>query len=194
MRSVDEDHFQRIACEINLASCQSALGQLEDAIVGYRSTLERFDRLLPDGHAATARVKSLLAQAVHRQGDLESAEELLLDALRVQRDSGTGLQLADSLVGIGAVWNDLHRPDEAESVLLQGIDTLVAELATDHWSIGEARLELAAALLDSGRTEEAMTQFDTGMQLFTGLPPDDLWLQDRVASLSEKLTSQGSDD
>ncbi len=192
--SVDEDHFQRIACEINLASCLTALGQLDGAIAGYRSTLERFDRMLPDGHQATARVKSLLAQAVHRRGDLEAAEDLLLDALRVQREGGLGLHLADSLVAIGAVWNDLRRPDEAESTLLEGIDALAEELPTDHWLIGEARLELAAALLGLGRNEEALAQFETGRELLSGLPPDDGWLHNRVANLGERLASHGSED
>ena len=193
-RSVDEDHFQRIACEINQASCQAALGQLYEAIAGYRSTLERFDRILPEGHPATARVKSLLAQAVHRRGDLGAAEELLLDALRVQREGGLGLHLSDSLVGMGAVWNDLHRPDEAERVLLEGIVTLEAELTTGHWMIGEARLELAGALLQLGRHEEALSEFDIGMEFLTDLPPDDVWLHNRVASLGERLASHGSAD
>ena len=87
-RSVDEDHFQRIACEINLASCQSALGQLGEAIAAYRSTLDRFDRLVGEAHPATARVKSLLGQALHRRGDLIEAERLLSEALTVQREGG----------------------------------------------------------------------------------------------------------
>ncbi len=192
--SVAEDHFQRIACEINLASCQSSLGQVDEAVAAYRSTLARFDRLLGEAHPASARVKSLLAQSLHRRGDLEEAEQLLLDALEVQREGGSGLHLADSLVGLGSVWNDEGRAEEAEVVFLEGLEARQAELDPDHWLIGEAHAELAGALLQLGRDEEAVALFSEGIELLSGLPPDDVWLHNRVASLGEQLASHGREN
>ncbi len=194
MSSVDEDHFQRIACEINLASCQSSLGRLDEAIDGYRSALQRFDRLLGGTHLATARVKSLLAQTLHRRGDLGGAEQLLVEALQVQREGGIGLNLADSLVSLGAVWNDQGRAEEAVSPLLEGLEARETDLGPSHWLIGEARVELAESLHALGRDQEAIAQFEAGQELLRGLPPDDVWLHNRVASLGEGLASHGSED
>ena len=192
--SVSEDHFQRIACEINHASCQSALGQHDSAVAAYRSTLERFERLLGEEHQATARVKSLLAQALQRQGDLEEAEQLLLDALTVQREGGSKLNLADSLIGLGSIWCDSDQASLAEPALREGLALRQAELTPDHWLIGRAQLELAGALHQLGRDEEANSLFAEGVALFSGLPLDDDWLHNRGASLAEQLASHGRED
>jgi serine/threonine-protein kinase len=194
IQSVDEDHFQRIACEINLASCQSSLGQHDSAIAAYRSTLDRFSRLLGEEHQATARVKSLLAQSLQRRGELEEAERLLSEALLVQRDGGSKLNQADSLIGLGSVQRDLNQASRAEPSLRQGLALRQEELVPGHWLIGEAQLELAGALHQLDRIEEASVLFSEGTELLSGLPPDDVWLDNRVAILGERLASHGSEN
>ena len=194
IQSVDEDHFQRIACEINLASCQSSLGRHDSAIAAYRSTLERFSRLLGEEHQATARVKSLLAQSLQRRGDLEEAEQLLSEALIVQRDGGSKLNQADSLIGLGSVQRDLNQASRAEPSLREGLALRQEELVPGHWLIGETEIELAGALHQLDRNEEASVLFSEGTELLSGLPPDDVWLDNRVADLGERLASHGSEN
>jgi tetratricopeptide (TPR) repeat protein len=76
------------ATEINLASLQLELGETGQAILGYRSALERFESLLGSTHNATARVQSLLGKALHVHGDLEESEGLLRRALEAPVANG----------------------------------------------------------------------------------------------------------
>ncbi len=84
----EPEAFQRIAAEINLASLQLELGQIDESVRGYRSALERFESLVGPTHNATARVQCLLGSALHRRGDLAGAEVLLRTALENQIVNG----------------------------------------------------------------------------------------------------------
>jgi serine/threonine-protein kinase len=84
MATREPGFFPRLAAEMNLASLELGLGNVDKAIAGYRSALERLEALLGPSHSATARGQSLLGVALHRQGDRTEAEELLRSALDIQ--------------------------------------------------------------------------------------------------------------
>lgn len=184
--SVDENHFARIATEINLASLELALGAVGEAVALYRGGLERLERLAGAESAAATRVRSLLGVALHRAGDPAGAEPLLRTALERQRAGGRPLDLADTLVGLGAVASDLGRGAEALELLDEALDLRLTALATDHWSIAEARIERAGALLRLGRHPEARAELEgAAPRLAAGPGPD--WARRRAARFAAAL-------
>ncbi len=148
------DAFNRIAMEINLAGLDVALGDLDEALLLYRNGLDRFERLTTPGSRPSTRVRSLLGIARHRAGDPEGAERLLRTALEAQRADGVPIQLAETLIGLGAVMTDRERAADAEPLLREGLAIRLELLPDDHWQVAEARIELAGALLARPRRTE----------------------------------------
>ena len=114
----EPDSFQRIAAEINLASLQLELDQIDESVRGYRSALERFESLLGPTHNATARVQSLLGVALHRRGDFIEAEALLKTALETQTANGEReLTVSRTRDGLESLLRDQGRIEEADAIL-----------------------------------------------------------------------------
>ena len=108
-------HFNRIAAEINLASLQAELGELDQAIAGYRSALERFESLLGPTHNATARVQSLLGLALAKRGDGRESESLLRQALETQTSNKAPEAHIDATrQGLESLLGDQGRATEVE--------------------------------------------------------------------------------
>ena len=183
----EDTKFERIAAEINLATLQRELGELDESVAGYRSALRRFESLVGPTHNATARVQSLLGLAVHRQGEQEEAEELLRRALETQRSNGIqGITLAETVLGLGIVLCDQGRPAEAEPLLREGLEIRCGSQPADHWQVGEARVELAAALFLLGQRQEAEKNLRSGTQILaTSLAPEDWRLRRAEAAKAE---------
>jgi len=117
-RDVEPTQFARIAAEINLASLQLGLDEIDESVAGYRSALERFDSLVGPTHNATARVQCLLGIAVHRQGDLNEAEQLLRQALATQTANGVPETIeAETRDGLESVLRDQGKTAEADTLL-----------------------------------------------------------------------------
>jgi tetratricopeptide (TPR) repeat protein len=109
--------FHRIAAEINLASLQLELGEVDQSIAGYRSALERFEDLVGPSHNATARVQCLLGLALYRRGDLIEAETLLRTALATQTANGVAeSQVAETREGLDGLLTDQGRTAEADAL------------------------------------------------------------------------------
>jgi serine/threonine-protein kinase len=117
-RNQEPTFFARIAAEINLASLELELGEIDAAIAGYRSALERFESLVGPTHNATARVQSLLGIALHRRGDLVEAEALLKTALETQTANGAReLRVSSTRDELEGLLRDQGRIEEADAIL-----------------------------------------------------------------------------
>ena len=182
-RTVEPSHFARIATEINLASLELALGNVDEAVALYRSGLERFERLTGTNSQPAARCRSLLGAALHRAGQAEPAEAMLRAALDRQREGGRPLDVADSLAGLGSVLTDLGRADEALPLFDEALALRLAALAPEHWSIAELRIERAGALLLLGRPREAADEAASGTAVLEGLSGHD-WARRRAGRLA----------
>ena len=118
MANREPTFFPRIAAEINLASLELGLGNVEAAIAGYRSALERFEDLVGPTHNATARVQCLLGVALHQSGDLEEAETLLRTALTTQIvNNASAAHINPTRDGLAEVLRTQGRHDEIATLM-----------------------------------------------------------------------------
>ena len=152
-----ETHFSRIAANMNLASLRLETGKVAEAEDLYRFGLALIEQQLGDQHAATARARSLLAQALQRNNQMAEAQTNFRAALDVQRQSAPAQLLATTLIGLGGSLRDQGQFAAAEPLLREGVEKREAELPTGHWQVAHARSELAGCLLRMGRYDEAAT-------------------------------------
>ena len=185
--SVDENQFERIGGEVNLASLYVELGRLDEAIPIYRSALARFDRLMGPDDIPTVRVASLLARALHRQGQLSESEDLYRHAVRQQRISSPPKFLGESLIGLGAVLCDLKDYETALPLLEEGLAIYQQALPEGDWRIGQSRIELAGALIDPDRPDEADNQLEAGLTLLADAGVKDAWIEARAKRFGQQL-------
>jgi len=152
----EETDFHRIASEINLASLRRETGRPSEAEALYRRALERIIALVGEEHAATARVRSLLAGCLYDLDKLEEAELQAQLALESQRGLAVPpLHLAATELLLGSVLVESRRLDEAEPLLVEALRRRREALPASSWQIAEAELQLARLMLISGRFEEA---------------------------------------
>ena len=138
------DDFTRIGAEINLATVELELGNLDDAVAIYRDALSRFEARLGPEHQATARARALLGVTLARAGAFAEAEAALRSALVVQLGSGTDPMSPDqTLLALGRLLLDDGRLDEADDLLADALTRRLAVVAAEHWTVAEVRLELA---------------------------------------------------
>jgi eukaryotic-like serine/threonine-protein kinase len=148
------DHFTRIGAEINLATVEYELGQLDDALAIYRDALGRFESMLGPDHQATARARSLLGATLARLGDTAKAEAALVEALRVQREgAGDPMSPDDTLLALARHYLDHGRLGESEALLAEALALRQDMLRDDHWRVAEVRLELAALAQERGNPD-----------------------------------------
>lgn len=128
-------------------------GEFSDAIVLLRRGLERWTRT--GGNVRVPFVKSALAEAVARQGNLDAALELIDECLaQIDRQSGQErLWLAEVLRLKGWMLMRQERYDEAESQLRASIDCAHSQHAKS-WELRGATT-LAGLLATQGRRDEA---------------------------------------
>jgi tetratricopeptide (TPR) repeat protein len=192
-KTMSEDYFERIGSEINLASMHTALGRPHLGEPLYRSALERFQRIVGRNHIATIRVESLLARSLHRMGRLEEAEALYHHAVVEQRKDAPKSQLAESLIGQGALLCDQGQPEQAEPLIREGLALNRELLPQGHWKIGVGEVELGVSLIQLGRVAEARTAVEEGTGKLSEYGIDDLWILERAARLRAQLDHHPQD-
>jgi serine/threonine protein kinase len=186
--TVDENHFHRIAAEINLASLLRGLGELDESIVLYRASHARLESLLGSEHVATARAQSLLGQALHQSGELPEAETQLTAALRKQEEQGAKeLVVAESLISLGAVLGDRNLGVQAEALLRRGLGLRLDSRGEGDWTVAEAQVELAGALIQLGELDEAAALLESGGDVLASDRFEDLWRNDRAGRFAAQL-------
>jgi serine/threonine-protein kinase len=169
-----ERSIYRIAAEINQATLDRELGNLESSERDCRHALARLAELVGEDHRSVARARSLLGATLHRQGRLDAASRQLELALEVQLSGDvTPSHLGATLTVLGMIRNDQGRHREAEALLRQALDAALSWLPEDSWQVATIRSELGAALLDSGRSEDGRAQIEAGWErLWATLGPD----------------------
>ena len=140
----------------------------------------------------TVRVESLLARALHRQGELREAEDLYRHAVSRQRVHSPPNFLAESLIGLGAVLCDQDIPDEAEPIITEGLEINQQALSEDDWRIAGARIELAGSLIQQNRLEEADEQLQIGVELLEQSTIQDRWINSRAIRFRNQLDDRST--
>jgi eukaryotic-like serine/threonine-protein kinase len=187
--SVEATSFSRIASEINLASLRLEEGALKESERLYRQALAHFETLLGEDHQATARVRTLLARCLQVAGELDEAESQFRRSLLDQRESADPMRLAETLIGFAALLSDTGRAFEAEPLLREGLELLLAPRRPVRWRVAEAQLELGGALLRLGRVGEAEGLIRAGSAVLNEDLPAGNFRQERSSRLLGELAA-----
>ncbi len=185
--SMDENDFHRLAAEINLASLRRESGELEISERLYRLALRRLIGLVGENHAATARVRSLLAGNLRELHRLEEAEPMARRALDAQRGLAVPpLHLAASAMALGSILVDRGRYDEARPLFDEALDIRRSALPPDSWKVAETELERARWMVSTGRDEDARAELVKALPVLTRCLPAD----DRRLALARKINDR----
>ena len=177
-------NFHRIAAEINLASLRSESGHPELAEPIYRSALQRLQNLVGEEHAATARVRSLLAACLRQLDRPDEAEREARRALDLQRRLPVPpLQLADSALTLGALLIDRGDLDAARPWIEEASTLRRGALRPDSWRVAEVDLQRARLMLAEGRRDGARARLENVLPTLSGQLPKG----DRRVALAQLL-------
>lgn len=159
------EHFQRAGNHLYLAINQNNFaaililyGEWGRAEVLVRAAIE----LLKDSASLSTQgaAYDTLAQICLLRGDLDEAEKLLADALKLLSEIKTGRWNESSAqMTIGRCHLARGRPDLAVDCLRQAID-IASRLGDTQHLVPEARLWLAEAFLQQGHLEQARVEVD----------------------------------
>jgi tetratricopeptide (TPR) repeat protein len=141
---------------INLGRARAALGQVENAIAGYRAAIKLNPNL------ASAYFE--LAALQQRSGRLEDAETTYRKLLRVMPDN------AQAKLMLGWVLMEAGKPADAETLLRRALSLAPDDKTLDHKTRASLRNGVAWAMRRQNRHEEALTEFDAVRALDPAMP------------------------
>jgi serine/threonine protein kinase/Tfp pilus assembly protein PilF len=102
-----------------------------------------------------ASVQNQLGILEYERGNLETAERHMRATLAFHRRLGDHPLLTESLVNLGALLEDLQRPEEAEALYREGLDIARRTLGQDHDIVTATLNNLGVLLSNQGRASEA---------------------------------------
>jgi serine/threonine protein kinase len=137
-------------------------GREEELLALLEESLESQRRSQGAGHPNTLRSAANLALQLRRQGELERAEELLVQAAEGFRlitgpDHLEVLRTESDLVGL---YIDLGRLEEAEPMARRHVEVAQRTLPVDSYDLARFRLRLGLVLEDTGGEDQALEQFE----------------------------------
>jgi serine/threonine-protein kinase len=151
-RSLGPDHQRTTVVQSNLAAMQSTRGDHEGAATQQREILERRTRLFGRRHPATASTMTLLASELLALGQPAEAEQLLREALDIQRQADGGRA---ELIGTLRVLGDVQQRRGRHVEALAAYDSARALILQLY---GEAHPEMVAVLSRSAVVHDALGQ------------------------------------
>ncbi len=150
-----------LASRHKLSMILAARGENEAAAREARATLDLQREVLGDEHAATLTTMQGLANMLIATGDLDTAEQLARESLH-GFETRYGEAHAQSLAAMNTLAylsEERARPDEAEA-LYRRIIAIEERAHTSHPTSLAPRNNLAMLLLETGRVETALVEFD----------------------------------
>jgi serine/threonine-protein kinase len=144
------DHQRTLNVQSNLATMHSVAGNQDAAILQHRDILERRTRLYGSRHLSVANSKMMLAHALLSGRQNAEGEQLLLDALAIQREAGARAHdIAVTTRMLGELKARARRFDEALSYFTEALGVLRTAGA-------DANSEVALLLGKQGYMHEAL--------------------------------------
>jgi tetratricopeptide (TPR) repeat protein len=185
------DHQRALIAQSNLATIQSVAGDQAAAAALHRDILERRKRVYGPRHASVAHSMMLLANTLTRLGEVAETEQLLTDALAIQRETGARLDdQATTLRNLGEVLRRQNRVSDALARFTEAVG-LMRAAGTDTTS--EMSLMLAhqaAAHNRLGNRSAAERGFRDALNVATrALGPNHLRTLEFRIALAEFLAS-----
>ncbi|PLW81989.1 hypothetical protein CWI75_12930 [Kineobactrum sediminis] len=175
-RQLYGDSHPSVALSLStLGSMYRNQGNLELARSNYLDALDMQRQLLGTEHPEVARVMNNLAFVYHDEGNLDDAMAMSSAALEIQRKvlGDVHPNVGSSLAVQGRWQMEAGDVPAANDLLQKALDIQLSSLKKDHPDLAITRVDLAEALLLSGRNEEALEQARLGeASLIRALSPD----------------------
>ncbi len=175
-RILGSSHLQTIKHRHSLALVYKAQGNFVKAEAALRTlNLGSLDTGEMSYHPEILSARGTLASILREQGNVKHASRIyekvlvLRKAHRGEEDPATYLTLNN----LAACYFHLGRTEEAEMLLNESLEGLIAALPEDDWRIGFARVNLGTCLLEQKRFDAAQTSLLSGYKsLLAALGPN----------------------
>ncbi len=142
------------------------LGDFEHAVSINEEALALRRSVQPSAHPDIGTSLSELGISLHRNGDLERAEAVLLEAITTFRDSeGTGARLADVLENLGVLRHDIGHVAESEPIFREALALAEEHYGSRHPKVGMTLSSLASTLQYTGDLVAAESLFTRALQI-----------------------------
>jgi eukaryotic-like serine/threonine-protein kinase len=171
-----------------------SLGKAPEAQQHFERALETRARRLGEDHPQTALARALLGRARFDQGDSQSAESLLRQAVEaLQRRQPGSEELATNLTALGVVLQARGDLAGAETAYRQGLDQRRALFGEEHSQVAASLYNLGTVMKDRGDLSGAETQLRLVLPLHRRLlgPTHEVVAND-LHSLGSTLLARGA--
>ena len=150
-----------------LSDAYERLGLYAEAIPPAERALELLVDVHPDDHADVARAYNTLGWALYRGARLPEAAALLAEAVAIRRRLGRPSlgELSRSLNDLGVVRNAMGEFETAEALHREAFEIRSEVLGDSELATGISASNLAAALYQLGRYDEAREQMTRALEL-----------------------------
>lgn len=132
------------------------------AVALLERSVNTFRRVVNHDHPDLARALGRLGRARLGNGEIEAAKEVLQEALGIQRQilPPSHTDTAWTLTLLGRALTQLGHFEEAKKILLEAKNASGKALPANHWRSINARLELAACLIEDGMISTARNEIE----------------------------------
>lgn len=181
----------KILIQLNLASSYTYLGRAEEALELLREAqLHSFVELYPTRQLV---VQSMIAHAKSVTGDTQGVEQALLDTINIVQDKVLPDGMTYGWTGLGLVQLAEDRPFDALANFDRVLSTINKSFETDmdHPRVQLIAVPYAAALRESGRTDEARGLLESVVAAIPEDEPDQI-LVNALKELAATLQATGN--
>jgi Tetratricopeptide repeat len=132
---------------------------LPQAIAEYQAMVSSRERLFGSAHFSTRRLRSLLADILYRNGQLEESAELLWKDIKTsEEDEKSRDELLVLKSKLALTYEDLGRLDESESLMKEVLDGYSTGPQQDEVGRMVTLFNLTSISLERGNNEEAINR------------------------------------
>jgi tetratricopeptide (TPR) repeat protein/predicted Ser/Thr protein kinase len=176
------------------ADLAEADGRIDESEAHLRDALTRLEAMGRGDRPVAARLYTALAWVAQRRAQWEPALELHERALAIRREvlSEDHPSLASTWNGIGTVYGELGRLDEAEAAFAEGLRVLERSVGRSHPDAATLYLAMASRRAQNGRLEAAWEALEHAREVIeespTAITPKqrDYYMVTRAILLAER--------
>lgn len=165
--SVSKDHKNLAFAYLVQGRLLSARPQaLNEALSFYLEAINIRNNTFGKDHQATAEPKIFAADVLHRMGKYDQALGFYQEVKRIAQAYRNPKSLMDSYLGMGRVYTDLVRYEEALQHLEEGWSILRAAMGNSYFSNGTFAMAMADLHLRQNNDELAAAYFNQAIDVF----------------------------
>jgi serine/threonine protein kinase/tetratricopeptide (TPR) repeat protein len=190
------EHAPRVSTSYaSMAIIHDNLGHFEDAMEYYARALAGLRTQLGENHPTVADMILNIGAAYYVHGDIEEAEIRYLAALETY-ESKLGPDHPAVAIAVGNLAEVEERREnwkDAEALYRRALKIALARHGERHPSIPFPRLGLGRALLEQGRSKEALEELELANEINESFQGDPLFRADLHFALARALRATGKD-